>query len=391
MSGFKLFVEAFRDLLWPLSPKWLFQKNHDKPVFAFIVHPRDLSDVYRKYPSTRVLSPSALEWFLKHFWPVVVSEVEGLKSIKNGEPIRGWILTIPLTAKLMMADRPKAVRFIRRAIKLAYCRGVNIVGLGALNASIVYRGKDIENLLDRLDMGLTSGVAFTAFNMTDISLYLIDKFKLNIEDEIFGIVGAAGAIGSATIKFLVTKRIRHFILIDLDRKHSKITELVKEFKKIFPDIFFKVTSDLSELKNCRFVITATNTPEALVKNEHLNSGTIIIDDAQPSDIDREVILGRTDVLVIEGGVIEVRGINPNVNLGLKHKTDVFSCLAEVMVLAAHDRIRERNTDYVNSEQIQKIGAQGEVLGFGRAEFQNFEKVYSEKDLIQFYERYVKSK
>ena len=153
MNGFKLIVEAIRDLFWPLSPHWLFQKKYKSPAFAFIVHPRDVVDVYKKYPHFRILHPKIVEWFLYHFWPVVISEVTGLKSVESGMPIRGWVLSIPLTAKQMMTNRTKAVAMIRRSIKLAHCKGATIVGLGALTASITYRGKDVEDLVKRRGSG----------------------------------------------------------------------------------------------------------------------------------------------------------------------------------------------------------------------------------------------
>ena len=164
--------------------------------------------------------------------------------------------------------------------------------------------------------------------------------------------------------------MKNFILIDLDRKHERIHELVRELKMTHPQVNFHVSSQLTDLRKCRLVITATNTPEALVRNEHLSTGTIVIDDAQPADIDSEVIEKREDVMVIEGGVIEAKGINPNVNFGLKHKTDVFACLAEVMVLAANGRQHEQKFDYANTQEIAEIGRQGKALGFGRAEFQS---------------------
>src|SRR3989344_5468895 len=277
MLAFKLLIEAFRDFLWPISPSWLFQRDRSEPAFAFIVHPRSISDVYHKYLFTRVISPKLLEWFLLHFWPVILSEVEGLRSVKNGKPIR----------------------------------------------------------------------------------------------------------------FLFTKGIKNWILIDLDRKHNRVHELIKEFKIINPSGSFRVTSQLSELKQCRFIITATNAPEALIRSEHLSTGTIILDDAQPSDVDAQVVLEREDVLVISAGIIEAKEINTNFDLDLKHRNDVYSCLAEVMVLAAHHRIREKSFDYASVDEIQEIGKLGKALGFGRAEFQNFNKVYTGQDLNNFYDKYIK--
>ena len=388
MTFLKLLAEAFRDLFWPILPSGLFRKNESEPAFAFLVHPRDIADVYKKYPHSEALPIFVLKWMLRHFWPVIVSEVEGLHSKKTGKPIRGWIITTPLTADEMMRDRPRAVGLIRRGIKLAHYRGANFIGLGALNASVTYRGRELKDLLDKFRFGVTTGVGYTAYNISDLAMTLLSRFKLDARTTHFGIVGAAGSIATSTIRHLLKKGLRNFTLVDVERKKDRMINLIDEYKKQFPDANFKITSNLWELKNCRFIVSATNTPEALIRKEHLSPGTVIIDDAQPSDIDSDVIINCTDVLVIEGGVIEVKGINPHVSFGLKHKTDVFSCLAEVMVLAAYHRNQEQNFDYLYSEEIEEIGNLGKELGFGRAEFQNFNKVYSDYDIEDFYKKYI---
>ena len=101
-----LILHAFRDLLVRYLPRM-----RKRGGFGFIVHPRDIPDVYRKYPFLKFLPIPALEWFLRHFWPVVLSEVEGMKTL-DGKPVKGWIITIPLTAKQMLDDRNLAKKKI---------------------------------------------------------------------------------------------------------------------------------------------------------------------------------------------------------------------------------------------------------------------------------------
>ncbi|MDP3902066.1 MAG: hypothetical protein Q8Q21_00575, partial [bacterium] len=71
--------------------------NKDKNYFAFLVHPRDVSDVYRKYPFFKFFPNFFVLWFFRHFWPVVLSEIEGVKTIKDGKKVRGFVITVPLT------------------------------------------------------------------------------------------------------------------------------------------------------------------------------------------------------------------------------------------------------------------------------------------------------
>ena len=87
--------------------------------FAFLVHPRNTADIYKKYPFFKYFPDKFTDWAFRHFWPVVVSEIEGVKSVKSGKNIRGFILTVPLTAKQMLEDRDFAVKRIIDTIKLA--------------------------------------------------------------------------------------------------------------------------------------------------------------------------------------------------------------------------------------------------------------------------------
>ena len=69
-----------------------------------------------------------------------------------------------------------------------------------------------------------------------------------------------------------------------------------------PDIKIKTSSQIISIKVADFIITATNTPEAVITPEDLKSGAVVIDDAQPADVSLEVF-DREDVLAIEGGLL----------------------------------------------------------------------------------------
>jgi hypothetical protein len=70
-----LMLAALRDLFLQIIPL-----GSSSGGFAFLVHPRDFSDVFRKYPFLRRLPPRLLQGILRHLWPVVLSEITGLRS-----------------------------------------------------------------------------------------------------------------------------------------------------------------------------------------------------------------------------------------------------------------------------------------------------------------------
>ena len=170
----------------------------------------------------------------------------------------------------------------------------------------------------------------------------------------------------------------NFLLVDIERKAHFFENMVAELKKMNPDVKIKTSSQIRSIKEADFIITATNAPEAVVTSEDLKSGAVIIDDAQPSDVSPEVF-DRDDVIAVEGGLIYTPDIKNHFNMGLKDRYDNFSCMGEIMVLAAH----EHNHNYVINkptlENIDEISAMSRKLGIRLSEFQNAkEKISREK-------------
>src|SRR5690606_37168231 len=89
---------------------------------------------------------------------------------------------------------------------------------------------------------------------------------------------------------------------------------------------------------------------------------------------RQVAEERKDVLVIEGGVVEVPGdVNFRFNFGFPPKT-CMACMAETIILA----LEERYEDYtlgrdMTVEQIDEISALAKKHGFRLAGLRSFER------------------
>lgn len=383
MKNILLIIHAFRDLLIRILPSF---KKHEGG-FAFIVHPRNINDVSRKYAFARHIPKSWLLFFLKHYWPVVISEVTGLHSQKTGKPVKGWIITIPLTAHQMMEDKKLALKKTIQAAQLAKKLGADLIGLGALTASISGGGL---YLIDKVDIGITTGHAYTAHIVTSNVFKLTNRFGLNKKDMLVAIMGAAGSVGSTSTKILARSGYNNLLLIDIDRKKDLLMSLVKNLKKDNEQINIEVTHKISTIKNADFIITATNAPEAVVTEEDLKSGAVVIDDAQPSDIAYSV-LDRKDVLIIEGGLIHTPGINTHFNFGLKDRFDNFCCLGEVMILAS---VGFKENFCIGRgatlELVDKIRNLGAALPFTLAEFQNFKECIS-TEKMEIVEKIIKNR
>jgi fatty aldehyde-generating acyl-ACP reductase len=350
-----------------LESCWPFKQNKYK--FAFIVHPRYIKDVYREFSIFKKLPQNLVIKLVNILPPLIVSQITGLRSQDNNLEIKGCMISINLFPEDMPNNRELAVKKIIKAIKIAQRKGVRIVGLGGLTSSVTRGGLD---LVDKVyNVHITTGHAYTAYNIISILKIFLDKLQMPLNKISVAIVGAAGSIGSSCAQILTRDGIKRLLLIDIERKLERInTLLLPKLKELNKNLEVLVSNDLYLLKQEYFIITATNAPEAVIRNDHLSSGTIILDDAQPSDVHPEV-LDREDVLVIEAGLVHTPGIKTHFNFGFKDKYDNYSCLAEILVLASIDYKEHFVIHRADLEAIDKIKEWSKNLGFKPSEFQNF--------------------
>jgi predicted amino acid dehydrogenase len=344
-------------------------------AFVFLIHMRQLDDIYRKFPFLKILPESWLQALTRHAWPITVSKITGLKEQESKETIPGWVICVPLTAKQMMEDRALALRHIRQAVVLAKNKGAKIIGLGALTGSLTRGGRDLKDIDG---VALTTGHAYTVYNITQTLLGILDEMDEKHEESTLAIVGASGSIGSGVARLLCEYKFKELLLIDVLRKNENLNALVAEIRDKHPDLLVSLSNHIGEIKRADVIITATSAPEALIKDDDLKVGAIVIDDAQPSDIDSSVFK-RDDVLVLEAGAVRTPGIQVNFDLDLKGKEDSFSCLAEVLIMASQRRSEHYVLGDYTVAHIAEISSLGRALGFSVAPFQNqYEIIHTAK-------------
>lgn len=369
MKSIIAILHAIRDLFVNILP---FSIRRKKFKYSFLVHSRDLSDVYRKYPFFKFFPNKLLEFIIFHMWPIVVSEVSGLKSLKNGEEIPGLVVAFPMTAKQMMEHRELALKKIIKSAKFSKKLGASIIGLGGLTTSLSKGGLDI---IDKVKINITTGHAYTAYTVTSNVIKLVKEIGMDKNFIVVAIVGATGSIGSTSAKILAKEGFANLLLIDIERKKHFFKNLIEEVSSINQKINIETTPKIQEIKKADIIITATNAPEAVVRNDYLKSGAIIVDDAQPSDVHPEVF-EREDVMAIEAGVVHTPNIDSHFNFGLKDKYDNFCCMCEIMILAANNWDEHYVINRANLKNVDHIVNLSKGLGFRLAKYQNFKEVIS---------------
>jgi len=365
----QLVVESIKDLY-----------VHKK--FGFLVHPRGHADLKRKFPFLKLLPYRAINLFAKLAPPVTVSKITGLRS-KNNQPVEGYMVAITMTPEQMLKDRQGALKKIIQATRFAKKKGVGIIGFGAMTASLTKGGLDVQNEVS--DIGITTGRIYTVKTVTDYAKKCLRDFDFNTETVEVAIVGAAGSIGSGCFEILERFGVKNFVLVDLERKHAEIENKATAVKDT---ISYKVTSDLTAIKNCDIIIAATSSPDVVIQSKHLKPGAIVINDAQPSDISPELIDERKDILIIEGGVVYTKDITCNFNLGLASREETFCCLGEVLILAHNHKFETFSIGYSDLSQIEILEELGKTIDVTISEFQNVrgyipqEQIESVRSIIQ---------
>lgn len=371
-QGFKLALQLVRDLLVQLLPSAISRILLPNISFAFIVHPRDLSDVSRKVPFARFLPPPLVELWLRHQWPVVGSYITGLKT-KNGKEAKGAMLISPLSTIQMIQNSRLARKRVYQTVKLAEKMGAKIIGLGAFTSIVTRDGHD---LLGKVDVGITTGNSYTAAVAVENVVMAAIYTNLSLPHCTAAIVGGAGSIGSACAK-LLSRVVAKLILID--HNEEELQKVVQQLKN--QSIQLEGTSRIDLVKQADLIIVVTNSPYTVISAEHLKPGAIVSDVAQPKNVSEVIPFQRRDVLVIESGIVNVPGVDYNFDLGLG-VGEALGCLSETMILTAMGWQGHYSLGKADPKQATEMMKAGRELGLRLAYFRNSLGYITEEDLAR---------
>ncbi|MEM2591715.1 MAG: hypothetical protein QXI60_03930 [Thermofilaceae archaeon] len=317
-------LSSLRDGLALLLPSFLIRWLYGPADFAFLVHPRGLHDVERRYPFFRKLPPRVREWVLRYHWPVVLEKISVQDAL--GRCAKGYLISISLTAEQILPERILAKKKILQALKLAEKLGCKIVGLGALTASVTKAG---TWLVGQTKLALTTGNAYTvAVTCEDVERLIAQQ---GLDDPLIAVVGCYGNIGEALTKLLG----RHYRLMLVGRASEMLFAFLDRMKGCL-DRETVISSDLDALRDADIVITATNSLSLKLTAEMLKPGAVVYDLAQPPNADHPSFWWSDKVLRLDGGYVQAPGLQMRFDLGLPKGT-VFACLSETILQALeHD-------------------------------------------------------
>jgi len=345
--------------------------------FAFIIHPIDPKrDVSRKFPLLgRLLTEREIDLLSTLFPPVYLSEITGITSAANGKQIKGWLVACPYTPRRML-ELPERTVYgkIVQTGRMAEALGAQILGLGAYTSVVGDAGLTIAR---ELAVPVTTGDAFTVSVAVQAVCAAADAMGIALHNATAAVVGATGAIGRVCSELLVGQ-VGGLILIanDLTKLEVLRERLRREARS---PVLVGTTTDM--LAQADLILTVTSALNAVIQPADLRPGSIICDVARPRDVSAMVVQARDDILVIDGGMVNVPGpVDFHFNFGFP-PGKAYACMAETMTLALEGRFEDYTVGKeISLQRVNEIATLAYKHGFRLSGFRSFEREVTEAQI-----------
>lgn len=353
--------------------------------FAFLIHPISIEDYYRKFPMFRHLPDFIVERAARLIPPMKVSDITGVHSQYN-ECI-GEFIGCPLTSRQFLElSEDECYRKIIAAVKLAAKNGAKIIGLGAFTSVVGDAGITIAK---SVEIPVTTGNSYTIYMALEGTKAAAGMMNIDWENANIVILGATGSIGNVCARWLAAES-KYITLVA--RQHVKLERLAA---KILYEtgVAVKVTSEVRQaIRNADIVIAVSSSLECQIFPEDLKPGTVICDVARPRDVSPRVAKERKDVLVIEGGVVDVPGGTEfNFDFGFPPGKS-YACMAETMILTLEKKYESYSLGReIDIEKVKEIAALAKKHGFKLAGFRSFERTISLEEINRIKEEAILAK
>jgi predicted amino acid dehydrogenase len=343
--------------------------------FGFLIHPLGMQDVVRYAPNARGKREALVSKILEWMPPYQASVVTGVRSQAVSTCIEGHFITVPmLPQQFLHKDRDWVFAKVLQGALLAQSQGAQIVGLGGYTSMVGEAGKAIA---ERLEVGVTSGNSYTVVAAMEATLAAARAMDLDLSRCNVAVVGATGAIGAVCSR-LLSRQVARLSLVA--RSRSRLQALAE---KIHGEgrCAVSIDNDLERgIREADVIVTATASGGSIIRADCLKPGVVICDVALPHDVCREVARLRPDVLVVEGGVIEVPGeVEFHFDFGYPPGHSL-ACMAETMILTLEGRFEDYSLGRgLSLEKVQEISRLAQRHGFRTAGLRAFdEPVTSQK-------------
>lgn len=343
--------------------------------FAFLVHPLSLKDVENFEKGARGRSPQLVEKVLEWTPPFKLSHITGIRST-TGVEAEGWFVSVPLLPhQILNLNQESVIEKIVKACQIAEKLGAKIIGLGAFTAMIGNGGQEIA---DQIEIAVTTGNTYTTALAIEATRAASATMNLKLDEAILAVIGATGSIGSACAQIMASE-VGKLLLVG--RNKPRLATVAQKIKGNGLNSVEVSTNISRSVHQADIIIAVSGAIDCIIHPKDIKPGAVVCDVARPRDVSRQVAEVRDDVLVIDGGIVEVPGqVEFNLDFG-PPKGMAEGCVAETIVLA----LEKRYEDYtigrkITPEMVQEMRELAAKHGFKLAAFRRFEKAISSEKI-----------
>jgi predicted amino acid dehydrogenase len=176
---------------------------------------------------------------------------------------------------------------------------------------------------------VTNGNAFTAAIVDDQARRLLRDAVDHASDPHVAVVGATGSVGAAVTRLLARDRAAARLTL-VARGTGRLDALAADVGRQVPTT---TATSMDAVADADLVILLTASADALLGPQHLAPGAVVLDATQPRNTSPSLVDERPDVLVVDGGVVDIPSLRlTGGNIGLPDGRS-YACFAETALLA----------------------------------------------------------
>ena len=251
--------------------------------------------------------------------------------------------------------------------RLAEKLGAQILGLGAFTSVVGDAGVTIAQALD---VPVTTGDSYTVTVAVEAIREAARGMNIDLGGATAAVVGATGAIGQVCAE-LLSEDVERLYLIG--RRQEALEELRTRLS-LRARAELIVSTGMDVLADAQLILTVTSALHEVIRPEHLQPGSVVCDVARPRDVSAMVAAARNDILVIDGGMVDVPGpVDFHFNFGFP-PGKAYACMAETIALALEGRFEDYTLGkHLTRARVEEISAMARRHGFRLSGFRSFER------------------
>jgi len=251
--------------------------------------------------------------------------------------------------------------------RLAEKLGAQILGLGAFTSVVGDAGITIAK---SLDVPVTTGDSYTVMVAVEAIRRAACLMDIPLQGATAAVVGATGTIGQVCAEFLADDVERLYLI---GRRQEALEEL-RDRLMVHARAELIISTSMDVLSEAQLILTVTSAVHDVIRPEFLQPGSVICDVARPRDVSAMVARVRDDILVIDGGMVDVPGpVDFHFNFGFP-TGKAYACMAETIALALEGRFEDYTLGkHLTRTRVDEISSIARKHGFRLSGFRSFER------------------